>query len=161
MGKKLGVSATGVENNKTNGTTYKSMKYDSIEDVDLVDKTSCVKKKYQQLRNSSLNDGLKKCKCVQSSGPGPYWDIWNNIDVFAEPVYTDLDILNELIEDKYNDFESPGKHCSVTHQKLCPIELRKRIVSLKGIIQQGVIDVMVNTANLPKKGLNILDSMFN
>ena len=55
--------------------------------------------------------------------------------MFAEPVYTDLDILNELIEDKYNDFESPGKHCNITHQKLCPIELRKRITSFKTIIQ--------------------------
>ena len=81
--------------------------------------------------------------------------------MFANPVYTDLDILNELIEDKYNDFESPGKHCSITHQKLCPIELRKRITSFKTIIQQGVTDVMTNTAMLPKKGLNILDSMFN
>jgi hypothetical protein len=29
------------------------------------------------------------------------------------------------------------------------------------VIEQGVIDVMKNQAMLPKKGKNILDSMFN
>jgi hypothetical protein len=119
-----------------------------------------VKKLFQQLRQQSL-DSMKCCRCTSCSGPGPYPDIWTNIDVLATPVYRDLLILNELIEDKYNDFENPAKHCSVTHAKLCPDELRKRITSFKCIIQQGVIDVMTNQAQLPKKGLNILDSMFN
>ena len=36
-----------------------------------------------------------------------------------------------------------------------------RIASFKCIIQDGVIDIMTNQALLPKKGKNILDSMFN
>lgn len=121
---------------------------------------SCVKKLFQTLREASL-DAMKSCRCVCSAGPGPYPDIWCNIDTLATPVYRDLSIMNELIEDAYNDYENPGKHCSVTHAKMCPTELAKRISSFKCIIQDGVIDVMVNQAMLPKKGLNILDSMFN
>ena len=45
-----------------------------------------------------------------------------------------MDILNELVEDKYKDFENPGKHCSVTHAKLDPDELRQRIASFKCVI---------------------------
>ena len=64
-----------------------------------------------------------------------YPDIWKKIDVLAKPVYNDLCILNELIEDKFKDSENPGKHCSITHSKLCPTELKKRIKSFKCIIQ--------------------------
>ena len=160
MGKKLGVTDTGIENQKIEGTTYIPPKEDDVESVNLVNKLSCVKKLFQQLREKSLG-AMKTSRCIGSAGPGPYPDIWNNIDVLATPVYTDLDIMNELIEDKYGDFESPGKHCNITHAKLDPEELKKRIASFKSIIQQGVIDVMTNQALLPKKGLNILDSMFN
>ena len=160
MGKKLGVTDTGVENQKIEGTTHIAPKEDDVEDVNLVCKMSCVKKLFQQLREKSL-DAMKSCRCVASAGPGPYPQIWTNIDVLAKPLYTDLDVMNELIEDKYKDHESPGAHCNVTHAKLCPTELKKRITSFKCIIEQGVIDVMVNQAMLPKKGLNILDSMFN
>lgn len=160
MGKKLGVTDTGVENQKIEGTTYIAPKEDDVEDVNLVCKMSCVKKLFQQLREKSL-DAMKSCRGVASAGPGPYPQIWTNIDVLAKPLYTDLDVMNELIEDKYRDHESPGAHCSVTHARLCPTELKKRITSFKCIIEQGVIDVMVNQAMLPKKGLNILDSMFN
>ena len=106
-------------------------------------------------------DALKSCKCVSPSGPGPYPDIWCKIDELAEPVYIDLDILNELIINFYMDAESPGQHCNVTHQPLEPAELATRIASFKSIIEDGVLDVMINQAMLPKKGLNIMDSMFN
>ena len=49
----------------------------------------------------------------------------------------------------------------MTHAKLCPDELGKRIATFKGVIEQGVTDVMCNQEKLPKKGKNILDSMFN
>ena len=54
-----------------------------------------------------------------------------------------------------------GQHCSVTHAPLCPKKLKKHITAFKCVIMQGVIDVMINQAMLPKKGKNILDSMFN
>lgn len=133
MGKKLGVSATGIENNKPEGTTYIAPKEDAVEDFNLVCRLSCVKKLFKEMREQSL-DAMKSCRCVCCAGPGPYPDIWCNIDVLAEPVYTDLDILNELVEDKYGDFQTPGKHCSVTHTRLCPTELMKRIISFKCII---------------------------
>ena len=160
MGKKLGVTDTGVENQKIEGTTHIAPKEDDVENVVLVNKISCVKKLFRQMRDQAL-DTLEASRCTTSSGPGPYPDIWGNIDVLATPLYRDLDIMNELIEDKYNDFETPGKHCNVTHAKLCPSELKKRITSFKCIIQQGVIDVMTNQALLPVKGKDILDSMFN
>ena len=69
--------------------------------------------------------------------------------------------MNELVEDVYNDYENPGRHCSVTHQPMDSMELMSRIASFKCIIQDGVIDIMTNQALLPKKGKNILDSMFN
>ena len=40
---------------------------------------------------------------------------------------TDVSIMNELIEDIYNDHESPGKHCSVTHAPMETEELMMRI----------------------------------
>jgi hypothetical protein len=43
--------------------------------------------------------------------------------------------MNELIEDVYEDHENPGKHCSVTHAPLDPIQLGLRITSFKMIIQ--------------------------
>ena len=160
MGKKLGVSDTGIENHKKEGTTYIAPKEDAVEDYNLVCKLSCVKKLFKEMREASL-DTMKSCRCVSSAGPGPYPDIWCNIDTLATPLYRDLEIMNELIEDKYEDYENPSKHCAVTHAKMCPTELKKRITSFKCIIQDGVIDVMVNQAMLPKKGKNILDSMFN
>ena len=160
MGKSLGVTDTGVENQKPEGTVYIAPKEDAVEDVNLVCKMSCVKKLFQQLREKSL-DAMWACRCVSSAGPGPYPQIWTRIDDLAEPVYTDLDVMNELIEDEYNDYESPGRHCSVTHAWMSPIQLKKKITAFKNIIKQGVIDVMVNQSMLPKKGKNILDSMFN
>ena len=160
MGKGLGVTDTGIENHKTEGTTFNPPKEDAVEDYKLVCKLSCVKKMFKTLRENSL-DAMETSRCVCSAGPGPYPDIWCNIDTLAKPLYTDLNIMNELIEDKYEDYENPSKHCAITHAKLCPDELKKRISSFKCIIEDGVIDVMVNQALLPKKGLNILDSMFN
>ena len=85
-------------------------------------------------------------KCAANSDADQYPKIWQNIDVLAKPVYNDLCILNELIEDKFKDSENPGKHCSITHEKLDPTQLKKRIKSFKSIIQQGVTDVMINQA---------------
>lgn len=119
-----------------------------------------MKKLFNTLRGQSLA-AMKKCRCTTPSSPGPYTDIWTRIDDLAAPLYTDMNIMNELVEDKYNDYESPGKHCSVTHAKLDPDELKKRISSIKAIIETGVVDVMTNQAMLPKKGKNVLDSMFN
>ena len=90
MGKKLGVVDTGIENNKIEGTTYKKPKEDDVENVTLKCKLSCVKTLFQQLREKSMEQ-LKSCRCVSQSGPGSYPDIWANIDVFANPVYTDLE----------------------------------------------------------------------
>lgn len=160
MGKKLGVKDTGKENHEVKGTKYVPPKEDDVEKFKLVDKLSCVKKLFQELREKSI-ESMKQLRGGQCCGSGPYPQIWTNIDVLAAPVYRDLEIMNELIEDKYNDFENPGRHCSVTHAKLCPTELGKRITSFKCVIQDSVIDVMTNQAMLPKKGKNILDSMFN
>ena len=95
------------------------------------------------MREQAL-ESMKTSRCVSPCGAGPYPDIWCNIDTLATTLYTDLSILNELIEDKYDDYENPGKHCSVTHAKLDPAELKKRITSFKCIIQDGVIDIMTN-----------------
>lgn len=54
MGKKLGVTDTGVENQKIEGTTYVAPKEDDVEDVNLVCKMSCVRKLFQQLREKSI-----------------------------------------------------------------------------------------------------------
>ena len=40
-------------------------------------------------------------------------------------------------------------------------KLKLHITAFKCVICQGVIDVMINQALLPKTGRNILDSMFN
>ena len=160
MGKKLGVTATGTENHEIEGTTYVPPKEDAVEQYNLVCKLSCVKNLFKQFREKSL-ETMKQCRCVSPSGGGPYPQIWTNIDVLSEPVYTDLNIFNELVEDFYNDAETPGKHCSITHQRMCPIQLRQRITSFKCIVMDGVVDVMTHQAMLPKKGKNILDSMFN
>lgn len=98
MGKKLGVSNTGVENHKTEGTTYIAPKEDAVEQFTLTNKLSCVKKLFQELREKSL-DTMKQCRCVAPCGPGPFPLIWCNIDTLANPVYGALDIMNELIED--------------------------------------------------------------
>lgn len=73
----------------------------------------------------------------------------------------DLAYMNTLILNLRGDSENPEWHCGVNHVKLCQKKLMKRITAFKCVIQQGVIDVMVNQAMLPKKGKNILDSMFN
>ena len=161
MGKKLGVTDTGITNEKKEGTKYIKPKEDDVEDFKLICKLSAIKSLFKEFRQKAIDSGLKSCRCVSPSAPGPYQNIWSKIDELAKPVYNNLDIMNELIEDKYNDFETPGKHCNVTHAKLCPKELKKRITTFKCIIQSGVYDVMKNQALLPKKGLNILDSMFN
>ena len=160
MGKKLGVTDTGTTNDKKDGTVIVPPDPDDVEQYNLVCKLSCVKKLFKELRDKSM-DAMHQCRPCGGGGGGPFTKIWTEIDTLADPVYTDLDIMNELIEDKYDDYESPGKHCNVTHQKLCPIELKRRIASLKCVIEDGVIDVMTNQAMLPKKGRNILDSMFN
>ena len=160
MGEKLGVVNTGVENRKSEGTVYVAPRQDEVEDFRLVNKLSNVKKLFQELRYKSIA-ALKKGKPAQAGGGGPWTQIWTRIDDLAKPLYRDMDILNELVEDKYNDFENPGKHCSVTHAKLDPDELRQRIASFKCVIEDGVIDVMAHQAVLPKNGRNILDSMFN
>lgn len=101
------------------------------------------------------------CRGVAPAGPGPFPLIWSNIDVLSAPVYAALGVMNELIQDKKGDHENMGQHCSVTHAPLCPKKLKKHITAFKCVIMQGVIDVMINQAMLPKKGKNILDSMFN
>lgn len=160
MGKKLGVTDTGVENQKIEGTTYIAPKEDAVEQYNLVCKLSCVKNLFKTFREKSLA-AMKSCRCTCSAGPGPYPTIWCHIDELAAPVYGALGVLNELIEDKKGDHENPGWHCSITHAPLCPKKLKKHITAFKCVIRQGVIDVMTNQALLPKKGKNILDSMFN
>ena len=160
MGKKLGVTDTGIENQKPEGTTYVAPKEDAVEQFNLVDKLSCVKSLFKTFREKSMV-AMKSCRCVSSSGPGPYPQIWTNIDVLAAKVYGALDVMNELVEDQLGDHENPGWHCSITHTRMCPKKLKKHITAFKCVIQKGVIDVMTNQALLPKKGKNILDSMFN
>ena len=160
MGKKLGVTDTGVENQKIEGTTYIAPKEDAVEQFNLVCKLSCVKSLFKTFREKSL-DTMKSCRCVSPAGPGPYPTIWCHIDELAAPVYGALDVMNELIEDQKHDHENPGWHCSITHTRMCPKKLKKHITAFKCVIRQGVIDVMTNQALLPKKGKNILDSMFN
>lgn len=63
MGKKLGVTDTGVENHKVEGTTYVAPKEDNVESFNLVCKLSCVKKLFKELREKSL-DAMKSCRCV-------------------------------------------------------------------------------------------------
>lgn len=55
MGKKLGVTDTGIENHKIEGTKYIPPKTDKVEDYSIVDKLSQVKKLFQQLRDKSLD----------------------------------------------------------------------------------------------------------
>ena len=160
MGKKLGVTSGGKENHEKGATKYKEPVPDNVEKYKLVDKLNAVKKLFKELREKSIK-AMKQCRCVSCCGAGSFSDIWTRIDDLAKPLYTDLTIMNELIEDKYEDYENPSKHCAITHAKLCPDELKKRITSFKCVIQQGVIDVTTNQAKLPKKGKNILDSMFN
>ena len=142
------------------GTTYVAPKPDAVEQYNLICKLSCVKNLFKTFRQKSI-ETMKNCRCVSSSGPGPYSNIWSKIDELASPVYGALDVMNELIEDKKGDHENPGWHCSVTHAPLCPKKLKKHITAFKCVIRQGVLDVMKNQALLPKKGKNILDSMFN
>ena len=96
MGKKLGVTDTGIENQKPEGTVYKAPKEDDVERYNLVCKLSCVKNLFKTFREKSL-ETMKKSRCVAPSGPGPFPTIWTNIDVLAAPVYAALDVMNELI----------------------------------------------------------------
>ena len=160
MGSGLGVTSTGVENQNIEGTVYKAPKEDSVEDINLVCKMSCVKKLFQTLREASIKT-MKSPRCVAGGGGGGYPAIWTTIDELANNVYTALDIMNQLIQDDEGDHENPDWHCSITHAPLCPKKLKLRITAFKSVIERGVIDVMVNQALLPKKGRNILDSMFN
>ena len=160
MGKKLGVTDTGVENQKIEGTTYIAPKEDAVEQYNLMCKLSCVKNLFKTFREKSI-ETMKQCRGVSPAGPGPFPTIWCKIDELAAPVYGALDVMNELIEDRKGDHENPGWHCSITHTRLCPMKLKLHITAFKCVIRQGVIDVMTNQALLPKKGKNILDSMFN
>ena len=160
MGEKLGVTNTGTTNEKIEGTVFKPPKEDNVEKYTLQEKLSAVKELFQQLREKSL-EAMYECRVVSPCGAGPWTDIWTRIPELAEPVYTDLDIMNELIEDYYEDYENPGKHCSVTHCKLCPDELRDRITSFKLVIMRGVVDIMTHQYQLPQEGKHVLDSMFN
>ena len=63
-----------------------------------MNKLSCVKSLFKTFREKSL-ETMKQCRCVSSSGPGPYPQIWTNIDVLAAKVYGALDVMNQLIED--------------------------------------------------------------
>lgn len=159
MEKKLGVTKSGVSNHKE-PNVFIPPKEDDVESINLQCKLSCVKKLFDQLRCKAL-DSLKSCRCVCPSGPGPFPLIWTRIDDLADPFYGDLDQLNILIENQLGDVENPEWHCGVNHTRICPKKLKKKITAFRCVIQQGVIDVMVNQLLLPKKGLNILDSMFN
>ena len=75
MGKKLGVTDTGTTNDKVEGTKPIAPKPDDVEKIKLVCKLSCVKKLFKELREKSL-EALKSCRCVSSSGPGPFPLIW-------------------------------------------------------------------------------------
>ena len=50
MGKKLGVTDTGVENQKVEGTTYIAPKEDAVEQFNLICKLSCVKNLFKTFR---------------------------------------------------------------------------------------------------------------
>lgn len=139
------------------GTTSSS----KSEDISLLPRLSNVKLLFKTLRDQSLIAMSTPRPIKVDDDYKPFPMIWQTIDTLAEPLYADLQHLNELIEDRKGDFENPGKHCSVTHTLLCPSQLRMRITSFKLIIQQGVIDIMTNQALLPQIGLNTLDSMFN
>ena len=54
MGKKLGVTDTGVENQKIEGTKYIQPKPDMVEQYNLVGKLSCVKNLFKTFREKSL-----------------------------------------------------------------------------------------------------------
>lgn len=105
MGEKLGVTKTGTENHKIEGTVTRPPKPDDVETINLVCKMGCVKKLFKQLREQSL-ETLNRCRCVSSSGPGPFPLIWTNIDVLAAKVYGDLSFLNSLIENQRGDSET-------------------------------------------------------
>lgn len=96
MGKKLGVTDTGVENQKIEGTKYIAPKEDDVEQFNLVCKLSCVKNLFKTFREKSLAS-MKSCRCVSPAGPGPFPQIWTQIDELACKVYGALDVLNELI----------------------------------------------------------------
>lgn len=71
MGKKLGVTDTGVENQKVEGTTYIAPKEDAVEDYTLSCKLSCVKSLFKEFREKAM-ETMKQCRKVSSSGSGPY-----------------------------------------------------------------------------------------
>lgn len=96
MGKKLGVTDTGVENHKIEGTKYIAPKEDDVEQFNLVCKLSCVKNLFKTFREKSLAT-MKSCRCVSPAVPGPFPQIWTQIDELACKVYGALDVLNELI----------------------------------------------------------------
>ena len=134
MGKKLGVTDTGTTNEKVENTRFIEIKYDETEYTFLFEQMSEVKAVFQSLREQAL-DSMKESRKVNNQSSSDYPNIWTQIDTLATPVYDDLCIMNELIEDMYNDHETPGKHCSVTHEKLCPTKLQNRITAFRCIIQ--------------------------
>ena len=143
------------------GTKYIEPKPDDVEAVAMIKQISPVKELFKEMREKAM-EALQEDREISECGADQYPKIWTNIDELAAPVYKDLEFFNELVEDTHHDHESPGKHCSVTHLKLCPNELKKKITALKCVIQQGVVDVMTNQALLSKNGgKNILDSMWN
>jgi hypothetical protein len=96
MGKKLGVTDTGIENHKIEGTTYIPPKEDAVEQFNLVCKLSCVKSLFKTFREKSIS-AMKQPRCISVSGPGPFPNIWTKIDDLANPVYGALDVMNDLI----------------------------------------------------------------
>ena len=71
MGKKLGVTDTGVENEKIEGTKYIPPKEDAVEDYTLSCKLSNVKSLFKEFREKAM-ETMKQCRKVSSSGSGPY-----------------------------------------------------------------------------------------
>ena len=71
MGKKLGVTDTGVENEKVEGTKYIAPKEDAVEDYTLSCKLSSVKSLFKEFREKAM-ETMKQCRKVSSSGSGTY-----------------------------------------------------------------------------------------
>ena len=143
MGKKLGVTDTGVENQKIEGTKYIQPKEDDVENYTLLNKLSCVKNLCQTFREVSI-ENMKTQRSAYVTGDRDYPMIWQHIDELAQPVYEALNVMNELIQDSQMDHENFGAHCSVAHNSLRPNILSLHIASFKSIIQSGVIGIMTS-----------------
>ena len=71
MGKRLGVTSTGVENNQVEGSSFTMPREDDVEDYTLVKKLSNVKKLFQEMREKSLQS-MQQQRGVSPGGSGPY-----------------------------------------------------------------------------------------